>query len=569
MTRRTWPPRAVAIAAIVLLATTLGACGGGGGSSTGPAAAVDPTDPGNGGGDGGGGDDDGGTIEPVSLAVGELDPAFGKVDPAGSGPDERLGYVVPLPDPGTLESWGVAVAIDTQDRIVVAGVIDCLDLTSRATIWRFLSDGTPDPAFSGSGGPCVTGDPPVEPGGGTGYVTFPVDVFQSVHGLVLAGDGDIVIAGKMSGGALVGNAVWRFQGDGSLDTAFGEPASAGERTGYTLIDDADGAPLGLDSFGGRNAWFGLALDDAGRVLVAGSADNAGTGTDELRLLVARLTPDGALDTTFGDSVGGGRTGIFRFPALAAQPDDIGHDLLVDDAGRVVVVGRVQGAINRDGIALRLTSSGELDDTFGEPTGVPGVKTGYRILEYTASGSRDDSGQAVVLDSANRILVHGTASTSTGTAKVVWRLLPDGATDTDFENDRQPPTPGIIDTQVTVSVGGFPDCINQRDAKNGIALAAMDRAVVTGCWGLGDKYAAVERYTAAGDIDTAFGKGDFQVDAGDDSFPGYFRFTRVITDDAQDLGAGVAVDADGRILVTGRTPQNSTSTLERMILMRLR
>ncbi len=188
----------------------------------------------------------------------------------------------------------------------------------------------------------------------------------------------------------------------------------------------------------------------------------------------------------------------------------------------------------------MTSDGELDATFGEVTGAPGVRSGYRILEYTAGGSRDDGAHAVVVDSADRILIHGISSTSTGTSKVLWRPLPDGQPDTGFENDRPPfSTTGIIETQKTVSVGGFQACRNRRDAANGLARAAEDRPVVTGCWGLLDKYVAVERYTADGD------------------------------DDAQDVGSGVAVDDQGRILVTGRTPRDSTSPLERMILMRLR
>ena len=346
---RTWGSAAQVVASVLIL--VLAGCGGGSGGSSGGGRSGDP---------------DGETpAQPEKFAVGELDRTFGDADPAGSGTGERLGYVVPTPDPGRLASNGVAVATDAQDRIIVAGVIDCLDVTYRAALWRLLPDGTPDPDFSGSGGPCVARDPPSTPGGGTGYVTFAADSF--VHGLVVAPDGEVLLAGKINAPGLVGNAVWRFRADGSLDTAFGDPHPSGVRSGYTLIDDADGAAVGLESFGGRNAWLGLALDDSGRILVAGTAE--------------------------------------------------------------------------------------------------------------------------------------------------------------------------------------------------------DRPVVTGCWGLLDKYVAVERYTADGVDDTSFGKGDFNATTS--PYDGYFRFTRVVTDDAQDLGSGVAVDNEGRILVTGRTPQDSTTRLERMILLRLR
>lgn len=336
-----WPRWASRVALAIVLATALAACGGGGGGNgaevthgssddangTGGGGGSDGGDVGGSDDSGDGGDDAGdGRGEPAQLAVGELDPAFGAVDPAGAASDDRLGYVVPAPGPGRLASHGVAVATDAQDRIIVAGVIDCLDVTTRATLWRFLPDGTPDPGFGGTGGPCVARDPPSTPRGGTGYVTFPAD--SVLHGLALAPDGDMLLAGKINAPGLVGNAVWRFRADGSLDTAFGELPPSGVRTGYTLIDDADGAAVGLESFGGRNAWLGVALDDRGRVLVAGTADAAGTSSR--RLVVARLRADGRVAPTFGDRLVGVRTGFFAFAPLALE------------SGRMLVVGRVQG-----------------------------------------------------------------------------------------------------------------------------------------------------------------------------------------------------------------------------------
>lgn len=521
---------------------------------------------GSGGGDGG--DDDAVSSNSPPLAVGELDPAFGDVDPAGAGPDERLGYVLPELGGGN-SSVGVAVATDADRRIIVIGRFGCNGIIRRMAIWVFLADGTADPGFNGSGGACVVHAALATSGGGNGYVTFAVNGPSLIYGVAIDAADRIVVVGEVTGPGATGSAVWRFLPDGTLDASFGLPAAGGGRTGFVLVDDTDAMAIGLDSF---EPWNGVALDGQGRILVTGSAFAGGMR----HLVAARLTAAGDFDTAFGDPDAGSglRTGFFVLPVINAVPSDIGNGVAADDADRPIVVGRVRGlddaanAVNFDGIVLRLTVDGELDTGFGEPDIAPGTRKGYRVLEHPPAGVFDDSIDALAIDGAGRILVHGTASVSTGTSKILWRLTPAGDVDTGFDNPRQPLfSPGLIQTQVTGSVGGAPACFNQSSTSNAIAVTAQDWPVVTGCSGILDKEIAVERFTATGDDDTSFGKGDRDATPG--GFPGHFRFTRVVTTDAQDGGLGITIDREGRILVAGRTPLGAAGTEERMILLRLR
>ena len=158
--------------------------------------------------------------------------------------------------------------------------------------------------------------------------------------------------------------VQRFNPDGSRDTTFNPPTSSG------WFD-------GLDE-------YVLGLQPNGEILLAGRAALVGQSA------LARLQPNGSLDTSFNPAAGGGY-------CLALQPD-----------GRLLVGG---------GGLVRLNPDGSLDNSFNQPV----VGMGRNRLVT-----------GLVLQTDGKILVSGTFTNLGGQACTNFgRLNPDATLDTTF------------------------------------------------------------------------------------------------------------------------------------------
>lgn len=120
-------------------------------------------------------------------------------------------------------------------------------------------------------------------------------------------------------------AVVRLNPDGSPDATF-------NRTGSVA--------LGLSAAYG----WAVALQPDGKILVGGSAGSAD--------VVARLNPDGSLDTTFGNTSKQGKGGgIWLYDPNTASPDEVdGLAVLTDGAGHVT--GIVAGGLGSTARARR-------------------------------------------------------------------------------------------------------------------------------------------------------------------------------------------------------------------------
>lgn len=132
---------------------------------------------------------------------------------------------------------------------------------------RHLADGTPDETF-GVGGLLITN---------LGTSSLNPDLFE----LALQADGRIVAVGTVSPQDYLAA---RFNPDGTLDAEFGN-------NGVVLVDlDQSGS-----GFSNDNA-YAVAVQGDGRILVAGRT-NAGESNTDVGLV--RLLSDGSIDTTFG------------------------------------------------------------------------------------------------------------------------------------------------------------------------------------------------------------------------------------------------------------------------------
>ena len=143
-----------------------------------------------------------------------------------------------------------------------------------------------------------------------------------------------------STGITAGFAVARFNPDGSLDTTFGNGG------------------LATASVGSGGYLDTLALDPTTHDVYA-----VGCGSGGTLVAIARFTPAGALDPTFGKggqvTVGAGSPYTYNDGVAAA----------VDPSGRLVVAGNAQKWDSKNyfypgvGVVYRFTTAGGLDKTF--------------------------------------------------------------------------------------------------------------------------------------------------------------------------------------------------------------
>jgi uncharacterized delta-60 repeat protein len=263
----------------------------------------------------------------------------------------------------------------------------------------------------------------------------------------------------------------------------------------------DGGMVTTDIAGGADAAFGAAVLGDGRIVVVGSARVA--GNDDFA--VVRYLSNGILDTSFGTQ-GKTTTDFFgardQAYAVAVQPDN-----------GIVVVGNALSVGISDFAIARYDANGALDTSFG------GSGTGKRTTDIAG---RVDIAKNVVLESGGTILVTGTITMGdspslghTGLARYSATGLPDASLGTN----------GIVSISL-MSLG------------DGLALQPDGRILVAGNVPVGGRANfAVMRLLASGSADNSFGSLGLAT-AG---------FSTL-----DDYGRDVALDADGRILVSGQT-----------------
>ncbi len=184
-----------------------------------------------------------------------------------------------------------------------------------------------------------------------------VDGHDRLYGVVFAPDSSFYAVGVRARGTAASDDyesfVVHFLASGELDTGFGE-------AGFFARNLAVGASGELAR--------GIALQRDGKIVVAATIEHVGAGADPRDRDVAlfRLSPDGTLDTSFGEG------GVATFDlsdgveAGSAYSADSAWNVVVDAEDRLVVaVGLVRaGATDTDFGVLRLTRDGARDASFG-------------------------------------------------------------------------------------------------------------------------------------------------------------------------------------------------------------
>jgi uncharacterized delta-60 repeat protein len=294
--------------------------------------------------------DDRALIAGTAIVGGEERFALARLTPQGT-PDRTFGsggVVTNRVGVGVNALFALFVAPD--GKIVTAGTADPGTGNTGFAVARYLPDGTLDPSFGDHG-------------------TVVTSFLGTPEAVAVQPDGKIVVAGGhiKQPSLQLEFGLARLEADGDLDPSFGNGGT--QTTSF---------PTGVSEA------LGLALDQQGRIVVAGAAGQLGHTTFAL----ARYLNGGDLDPTFGAD------GLVTTPlgdgaavadALAIQPN-----------GRIVAAGR--DAAGRFALA-RYQPDGALDKSFGDGG----------IVE-TAIGS-DAVARGLALRDGARIVAAG--STTTG------------------------------------------------------------------------------------------------------------------------------------------------------------
>jgi uncharacterized delta-60 repeat protein len=358
------------------------------------------------------------------LAISRYDPS-GALDPNFSGDGKQTTKFG-----GFDGAYGVAVQSD--GKIVAAGGAGNVNATAFA-LTRYNPDGTLDTSFSGDGKQATD-----------------FGANDGAHGVALQANGKIVAVGRAGGG---GFAVARYNPNGTLDTTF---SGDGKQTAHVGSGEANA----------------VALQPNGKIVVAGSG--GGLGTRSTGFVLARLNPNGSLDTTFaGDGIqttGFGNRGEAR--GVAIQGTD-----------KIVAVGFA--GIGNFALA-RYNTNGSLDPSFSGD--------GKQTTDFSGGS---DFANGVALQGDGRIVAAGsTTASSAGFAFALARYHPNGSLDTTFSGDGKQ----------TTGFGGV---------ARGVALQGDGKIVAVGSAAItSSNDFALARYNPNGTLDTSFsGDGKQTTDFG--------------------------------------------------------
>lgn len=203
------------------------------------------------------------------------------------------GKVVTAMGTGTSGSAPIDVAtaidLDASGRIVVAGFSSTGSSFQMAVV-RYRADGSREATF----------------GGGDGIVTTQVGTLSQAFAVVVDADGRPVVAGDTNTGGNIDFALVRYGTDGTLDAGFG---SGGVVT----------TPIGP----GMDQPRGMAIQDDGRIVVAGHSDSGATQND---FALARYHGDQPPDTTPPD------TTITTGPPAVTSDATPSFEFSADEAG---------------------------------------------------------------------------------------------------------------------------------------------------------------------------------------------------------------------------------------------
>jgi uncharacterized delta-60 repeat protein len=289
---------------------------------------------------------------------------------------------------GTVYAWGGIVA-QPDNKLVVVGHVPTSKSTLALAVSRYMPNGQYDTNFGN---------------GGTTFIPN-MNLTQTKEVTILQSDGKILVAGHVfRGNDTYDTQVIRLNADdGALDESFGSGGVA------TVAGAGMAGPLALQL-----------LQNAGgveeRIVVATSVPH-GSPTPTWTASLLCLTPDGSLDTAFGES------GVVTTAIPGARDTFLGH-VVIDGSHRIVAVGvlRLSGGTENDILAVRYLENGTPDPDFADHGT---LRQDWLVGHHTLS--------SVAVHPNGTILAAGYTYASTYTL-TTWRFTDSGAPDPSFGVD---------------------------------------------------------------------------------------------------------------------------------------
>jgi len=255
--------------------------------------------------------------------------------------------------------------------------------------------------------------------------------------------------------------------------------------------------------------YAMAIDRLDRIVVVGQA--TGTGED---FAVVRYRADGTPDPDFNGGDAANTSGAVR---THFSSDDRAQAVAIQQADDKIVVAGYANGSSSDFAVARYHDDGRLDTTFG-PAATGKVTTNLGSV---------DRATAMVIQPTGEIVLAGHTGAASATNFALVRYLGDGSLDPSFDGD------GIVVTDI----GGNDDRIHA------MTLDTGGRIVVAGSShnGINNDF-ALARYTASGTLDGNFGNGGIVTTP---------------IGGGEDIAYSVVIQPDGKIVAVGQA-ENGTN-----------
>ena len=306
----------------------------------------------------------------------------------------------------------------------------------------------------------------------------------------------------------------------------GFPASAfGGGDGVVSANNATGTYPTAADYG-----WGIAVDSAGNVYVAGSSENSSLNGD---MALWKFTSDGVLDTTFG----GGDGIVTHNNAAGGDGHDSGNAIFVDGSGNIYIAGQSLGSGSNDAdmVIWKYTSAGVLDGTFGNG----GIVTN----NSAAGGDYNDCASSIYVDGSGNVFVAGWSARVVGDQEMtVWKYTSAGVLSGTFGGGD-----GIFTNGSAAGSAG-------NDYGKSLAVDASGNIYVCGhsVNSSGNYDMVIWKLTSAGVLDASFGGGD-----------GIVTHHNAAGGNSSDQSACIKLDSTGNIYVIGQS-QNSSGNADLVI-----
>ena len=256
-------------------------------------------------------------------------------------------------------------------------------------------------------------------------------------------------------------------------------------------------PIRVGIGAGNDQAYSIAIQKNGKILEAGYSSN-GFNND---FAIIRSNPNGFMDETFGTK-GIVTTDIGSF-------DDIARSIIIQSDSKIVAVGYSYNGSNYGFALARYDTSGSLDNAFGT-----------NGKEITLVGLSDAFAYSAAIQKDGKIVAAGISSLGSNYGFSIVRYKENGSLDSSFGNG------GIVATNIG----------NTYDLANSVQLQEDGKIVVAGYSMINNQSEfAVVRYNTNGSLDSGFGTGGIVTTS---------------IGDINDYGQSVALQSDGKIVVTG-------------------